>query len=407
MTVQAIEMEIIEDQRVRQRALERIKAKVAEALENLSETNTDYEQSAKSLARQIVRQELRDFTTAVPQLNYAELVGYVSNDLFGLGCLEPLLKDKKVTDIMVEDTDVYVIAGNERRRNQTGFTDIAELRRVIDRITSRSGKRIDAVTPFCDCHLYEGSRCHIVIPPASDRYYLTIRKLGCMNLVLDDWLHEGVLDANGVDVLVEAINKRKNILISGGTGAGKTTLLNTLTKSIDNDQVIVTMEDTYELNIDKPRARRLLTRPNGVSGVGQIDYRTLLKNALRMNPDRLILGEVRDQAAYELLHSLNIGHRGSLSTIHANSAYDALWRLESLALAAATNMPLVAIKKQVARVIDIVVQIRGIELANGKYTGRLVTEIVRVENALNEKEDYVLTFLYRGIGELCDSRSAI
>lgn len=385
---------MVDCQTIKNAALVNVKEKVLNALENMTPINDDYTEVAKATAKQIIKSEVRNIAGIEPKVAYSELLQFVYDDLFGLGCLETLLKDPSVTDIMVEGIDVYIIAGSKRLKAPVCFTHLDELKRIIDRITSRVGKRIDAATPYCDCHLYEGSRCHIIAPPASDRHYLTIRKLGCMDLLLADWVSEGVVSEMGAEMLALAVEKRRNILISGGTGAGKTTLLNTLAKKIDDDQVIVTLEDTYELNIKKVHTRRLLTRSRSIEGAGQIDFKCLLKNALRMNPDRLIMGEVRDQSAYDLLHALNIGHKGSISTIHANSVCDALWRLETLALSSVKNISLLAIKRQIARVINVVVQLRGIELDVGRYQKRQVLEISEIAETLTETGEYSIRSKY-------------
>lgn len=321
------------------------------------------------------------------------LSDYVFDELFGLGPLECLLQDPEITDIMIAGKQITVTQHGTKEELATRFKTIDDVKRIIDRITGPVGKRVDIANPFCDCKLPDGSRCHIIIPPAADNIYITIRKLGCMNLELADWVKQDVFSSGAAEILEDAIRNRKNILISGGTGAGKTTLLNSLVKLIQPDQLIITLEDTYELQLPHLHVKRLLTRQESAQGAGEITFRMLLKNALRMNPDRIIMGEVRDECAYDLLHALNIGHRGSLSTIHANSILDALWRLETLALTGAPKMPLLAIKRQISRVIDLVIQLQGLETESGKITRRKLTEMALVETGLSKSSDYVITEL--------------
>ncbi len=346
------------------------------------------------IALKVIRQEMPETTFYEAR----ELSRYMLDSICGLGVIEPLLRDEEITDIMIEGTDVYIVKDGEKRRAQNSFSTLDDIKCLIDRITNRVAKRIDISRPICDCDLHDGSRCHIIIPPISDRIYVTIRKLGCMDLRLDNWVGSGALSNSQAKFLDDAVSARKNILISGGTGAGKTTLLNTLAKGIDESHIVATLEDTYELKLPHPRVRSLLTRDESVEGGGHIDFRTLIKNVLRMNPDRLIMGEVRDESAYDLLHALNIGHRGSFSTIHANSVLDALWRLETLALAGAPTLSLMAIKRQIARVVDVIVQLQGVEIVNGRSDQRRVIEIASLQSQLSDDELYQLDLYHTESG---------
>ncbi len=383
----------------RQTVLKHIKNRVQIALESFEGEDGNYEAMSRNIAEKTVRDELVDFAGRRGNDTYGALLEYVSDDMFGLGPIEPLLRNEKVTDILIEDVDIFIVTGDSRRKVQEGFGSVNDVLRVIDRITARVGKRVDVMNPTCDCDLYEGSRCHIIVPPAADRYYVTIRKLGCMDLVLSDWVSGKIITASGSELLSEAVRGKSNIIIAGGTGAGKTTLLNSLAKLIEPDQIIITLEDTYELRIDRPHVRRLLTRSRNTESHTEISFSLLIKNAMRMNPDRLIMGEVRDEAAYDLLHALNTGHRGSISTIHANSVIDALWRLETLAAMAKQNSSLPAIRRQVSRVVDLVVFLRGIELEGGRYKARRVVEICKLASGLGTDEEYQLDVQYSGEGE--------
>lgn len=378
-----------------------IKKRVLAALKEIPQNQTDYEATSRKLVRQIVKQELSEHPENKSGMSFVDMWRSISDDLFGLGCIEGFLKDSEITDILIEDTKALLVSGDRRAQTRDCFANIEEVRRIIDRITGRAGKRVDASNPFCDCRLDDGSRCHIIVPPAADRIYVTIRKHKCMDLTISDWAESGIMPNEVADILESAVASKMNILISGGTGAGKTTLLNTLAKLFQNDQIIVTLEDTLELNLNMPHVRRLLTRDKSVEGVDKISYSQLLKNALRMNPDRLIMGEIRDSAAYDLLHALNIGHKGSMSTLHANSVSDALWRLENLALQGSGNLQLSAVRRQVASVIDLVVQLKGNEYEAGAYTNRQFVEIARVRSGLAESGEYDLEPLFPRRGKMC------
>ncbi len=379
----------------------KVKDRVLIELEAISNDYTDYETASRNLVHQIIKQELGEHSEHAVGLSVSDLMQSISDDLFGLGRIEEFLRDNEITDIHIEDTKALLSYSNQRAQVKECFSDVEEVRRIIDRITGLTGKRVDAATPFCDCRLNDGSRCHIIVPPAADRFYVTIRKHKCLDLTIDDWVDTGIMPARVAEILESAVRSKKNILISGGTGAGKTTLLNTLAKLIHRDQIVVTLEDTYELNTNMPHVRRLLTRDKCADGVERISYSQLLKNALRMNPDRLILGEVRDNAAYDLLHALNIGHKGSISTLHANSAEDALWRLENLAMLGAPNLQLSAIRRQVARVIDLVVQLNGNTFEAGVYTNRQFVEIAKIQSQLVSNGDYDLDLVYKKEASHC------
>lgn len=376
--------------------LDLVQAKILHDIAFVDDRQTDDESEnpSREYIRQLTMTALEDDSRS-SNLFPDDLIDYIYDHVYGLGVIEPLLKDSGVTDIMIEDLDVYSVTGGVRSK-QTGFTRIDQVQTVIDRITAGVGRRVDLSNPVCDCELYDGSRCHIIIPPVSDQIYLTIRKHKCMDLKIEDWIDSSALTKFDADFLSNATKDRKNILISGGTGAGKTTFLNTLAKSIDLSHLIVTLEDTYELELPHSSVRRLLTREESTEGVGRITFKTLIKNALRMNPDRLIMGEVRDESAYDLLHALNIGHKGSLSTIHANSVRDALWRLETLALSGGPNLSLLSIKRQIARVIDVIVQMRGVECDGKTSTTRKVIELAVLDDDLSPDGQYVLTALEKG-----------
>lgn len=326
------------------------------------------------------------------------LVQEVYERLFGLGPIEPFLADSEVTDILIQDTEVMIIKSGRKENFGKVFTNLDEVKRVIDRIVFYRNKKIDLLNPNCDVELYDGSRCHIIIPPASDQVYLTIRKYTCVDKSLNELVKEGMLSKEEGLFLEQAlIEERKNILVSGGTGAGKTTFVNTLGKLVPSNHIVVIIEDTPELKLPQPYARSLRTRSASKEGVEAITQVDLLKYALRMNPDRIILGEVREPlAAYQLIHTLNTGHKGSLSTIHADSAYDALWRLENLALEYSQGLNLLAIRREIARVINLVAHIQAIEDGEGNIVSRKVSEMLEVSPELDDSNCYLVNEVRRG-----------
>lgn len=376
--------------------LQKIRDQVLSHYPSPDKALVDVESEKNRLQSQIRGQVIEVLNTDFPNISLEvveDLTRYIFDHLFGLGIIESLLRKPEITDIMIQGTRIVVVRQGEKEELPETFSEEDDVKRIIDRITSPAGKKVDVANPCCDCDLYDGSRCHIIIPPISDKIYITIRKLGCMDLELTDWVEQGVFTVKEAAIIKNAVKEKRNILISGGTGAGKTTLLNSLTKLIHPDQMVVTLEDTYELKLSQKHVKRLLTREGALDGRGKVTFRMLLKNALRMNPDRLIMGEVRDESAYDLLHALNIGHKGSLSTIHANSVLDALWRLETLALSGAPRMPLLAIRRQIARVIDVTIQLKGLELESGYIKNREVLEIAHLKSSLSKENDYVMETL--------------
>jgi pilus assembly protein CpaF len=303
------------------------------------------------------------------------LAAMVLRDTVGLGPLEDLLADPCVEEVMVNGPDrVYVERGGRIERAEVCFADEEELRNAIERILAPLGRRIDELSPMVDARLADGSRVNAVIPPlAIDGPALSIRRFGGERLGPGDLVELGTLDRSQLARLERAVGKRLSVLISGGTGSGKTTMLNALSSFIDPDERVVTIEDAAELRLRQPHVVRLESRPPGVEGRGEVTIRDLLRNALRMRPDRILIGEVRGAEALDLLTALNTGHGGALSTVHANSAADALGRFETLALMAGLGLPHEAIATQVRRGIDMLVQLE--RLPDGS---RRVTEIAEV-----------------------------
>ncbi|HYJ21805.1 MAG TPA: CpaF family protein [Solirubrobacterales bacterium] len=307
-----------------------------------------------------------------------EIAARIVRDSVGLGPLEVLLADPAVEEVMVNGPGtVYVERGGRIEATDVAFADEEELRNTIERILAPLGRRVDELSPMVDARLADGSRVNVVIPPlAIDGPLVSIRRFGARRPGPDELVALGTLTAAQRGALEAAVVGRRSILVSGGTGSGKTTLLNALSGFIGAGERVVTIEDAAELRLQQPHVVRLESRPAGVEGRGEVSIRDLLRNALRMRPDRIVIGEVRGPEALDLLTALNTGHDGALSTVHANSPADALGRLETLALMARVGLPHAAVAEQVQRGIDLVVHLE--RRADG---ARVVTEIAEVVRA--------------------------
>jgi pilus assembly protein CpaF len=322
--------------------------------------------------RELVDEEAAVLTAA----DRAEIAARVIRDSVGLGPLEILLADPAVEEVMVNGPDrVFVERGGRIEETAIAFADEEELRNAIERILAPLGRRVDELSPMVDARLADGSRVNVVIPPlAIDGPAISIRRFGAERPGPDRLVELGTLDPDQRQRLEEAVRARRSILVSGGTGSGKTTLLNALSSFLAPEERVVTIEDAAELRLQQPHVVRLESRPAGVEGRGEVTIRDLLRNALRMRPDRIVIGEVRGPEALDLLTALNTGHDGALSTVHANSPRDAIARLETLALMAGVGLPHEAIAEQVRRGIDLLVHLQ--RMPDGS---RKVTEIAEVE----------------------------
>src|SRR6266850_849456 len=303
------------------------------------------------------------------QLNKLEettLAADLSDDMIGLGPLEPFLDDDEITDILANGPfDVYVERRGKLEKTAARFRDAQHLVNIAQKIASAVGRRIDEASPMVDARLPDGSRVNIVLPPlVLNGGTISIRKFPRRSLTLDTMVRQENLSRDMARVLQIAARSRLNILISGGTGSGKTTLLNAISQFIDRDERVVTIEDAVELRLQQPHVVQMETRPPNIEGVGHIPQRELVRNALRMRPDRIIVGEVRGPEAFDMLQAMNTGHDGSMSTVHANSPRDALFRLENMVMMAAANLPLRALRAQIASAINLVVQIERMRMAS-------------------------------------------
>ncbi|MSW56551.1 MAG: CpaF family protein, partial [Actinobacteria bacterium] len=302
---------------------------------------------------------LSDPEFAVAAVDLERVRSGVVNEILGFGLLQDLLDNPEISEIMVNGANnVYVESHGVVSRLPRAFDSDDQLIAVINRMVRLTGRRIDQTSPMVDARLPDGSRLNAVLPPLTvDGPSVTIRKFTANNLTVARLTELGSLSPEAADLLQLAVEQRLNILVSGGTGTGKTTLLNVLSSFIDRDNRVITVEDAVELSLDLPNMIRLETRPANIEGIGQVTIRDLVRNALRMRPDRIVVGEVRGAEALDMLQAMNTGHEGSLSTLHANSPRDALSRLETMVLLGGVDLPLRAIREQIGSAIDLIVQV--------------------------------------------------
>ncbi|WP_448187738.1 CpaF family protein [Azospirillum sp. sgz301742] len=328
---------------------------------------------------ELVKELLDDAQEALSATEQAQLTNDIVDELLGLGPLEPLLKDPTVSDILVNThAQIFVERRGTLELTRVKFRDEAHLRRVIDRIVSKVGRRIDESQPTVDARLPDGSRVNAVIHPvAVDGSLVSIRKFSRIPLDMQKMVNIGSITQDMADLLQAMVRSRLNVLISGGTGSGKTTMLNALSSFIDPRERIVTIEDAAELQLQQIHVVRLETRPPNIEGKGAIAQRELLKNALRMRPDRIIVGEVRGGEAFDMLQAMNTGHDGSMTTIHANTCRDALGRLEQMIGMAGLDLPTRSMRAQIASAVHVVVQIR--RFADGRRRMISLSEITGME----------------------------
>jgi pilus assembly protein CpaF len=356
------------------------------------------------LDRDAARDEIRDIVNEIIALKdvvmsiaeQEELLEDICNDVLGYGPLEPLLARDDIADIMVNGASaVFIEVDGKMQKTGVRFRDNAQLLNICQRIVSQVGRRVDEASPICDARLPDGSRVNVIVPPlAIDGACLTIRKFKKDRLKLPDLVRFKSITPEGATLLEVVGRVRCNVLISGGTGSGKTTLLNCLTGYIDHDERIITCEDAAELQLQQPHTVRLETRPPNLEGEGSISMRDLVKNCLRMRPERIIVGEVRGPEAFDLLQAMNTGHDGSMGTLHANSPREAISRLESMITMGGFALPSKTIKEMICGSIDVIVQASRLRDGTRKITH--VTEVVGMEGDVIITQDL---FVYEIVGE--------
>jgi len=339
--------------------------------------------------------------TENPLLNRSErerLIEEVLDETFGFGPLEILLKETGVADIMINGPKhIFLEKNGQIIRSNVEFRDNEHLMQILDRIVSKVGRRIDETSPMCDARLPDGSRVNAIIPPlALDGPSLTIRRFGSNPLTLESLLNFGAFTPEMVMLMEGAIKARLNMIISGGTGSGKTTLLNTLSSFIPHDQRVITIEDAAELQLQQDHVLRLESRPANIEGKGRISATDLVKNALRMRPDRIIIGECRGSEALDMLQAMNTGHEGSLTTIHANNPRDAVSRLETMIAMGGTELPMRALRHQFTAAVDLIIQANRLQGGPRKVTK--ITEVVGMEGDTVVMQD-IFEFVQEGIDE--------
>ena len=329
------------------------------------------------------------------KLEEAALAADLSDDMVGLGPLETLLEDDDVTDVLANGPfDIYVERHGKLEKTAARFRDPQHLVNIAQRIATAIGRRVDEASPMVDARLADGSRVNIVLPPlVLNGGTISIRKFPKRSLTLDMMVQQENLSLEIARLLQIAARSRLNILISGGTGSGKTTLLNAISQQIDRDERVITVEDAVELRLQQPHIVQMETRPSNIEGIGQVPQRELVRNALRMRPDRIIVGEVRGAEAFDMLQAMNTGHDGSMSTVHANSPRDALYRVENMVMMANLNLPLKAIRMNVASALDLVVHIE--RMRDGIRRVQSIVEIAGLEGDIITTRD-LFTFHYHG-----------
>jgi pilus assembly protein CpaF len=335
--------------------------------------------TVRSEVRVLIRELCQSEKGLINSIEQEKLMDEVMDETFGLGPLETLLKDPAITDILVNKFDrIYAEKKGRLELVDVQFRDNAHLRQIIDRIVGLVGRRVDEISPMVDARLSDGSRVNAIIPPlALDGPAMSIRRFGAKPMLLEDLIRHGAFPAQVMDFLAAAVQARCNVLISGGTGSGKTTLLNCLSRYIPTDERVITIEDAAELQLQQPHVVRLETRPPNIEGKGEVTQRDLVKNCLRMRPDRVIIGECRGAEALDMLQAMNTGHEGSMTTIHANTPRDAVTRLEVMIAMSGYEIPMRALRTQIASAVQLIVQVR--RLAGGRRKVTSVTEISGME----------------------------
>ncbi len=366
-------------------------------------TQTELEQQV----RQTLQEVLSIGDVPLSAADRARVTQQISDDILGYGPIEPYLRDVDVTEIMVNGPDrIYVERGGKLHEVEGRFADEAHLRRTIDKIVGRVGRRVDESSPMVDARLPDGSRINAIVPPlAVDGALLTIRKFSADPLSIDDLVSLGTVTRSVANLLAAAVRGRLNILVSGGTGAGKTTTLNVLSSFIPANERVITIEDAAELQLFQDHVLRLEARPPNIEGVGEVKIRDLVRNALRMRPDRIVVGEIRDAAALDMLQAMNTGHDGSICTVHANSPRDVLSRVETMVLMAGVDLPIRAIREQASSAVDLIVHQSRFKDGGRRVTH--VTEVVGMEGDIITLQDLYVFDHQQGFDEHGRSRGML
>ena len=374
---------------VRRRAHDALLELLGPQLYELANSDEDLVRRIREALPEVLAKE-----EALTASDRAKAYQQIVDEILGHGPIEPLLRDPDVTEIMVNAWDrIYVERFGQIHSVDTAFTDETHLRRVIDRIVARVGRRVDESSPMVDARLPDGSRVNAVVPPiVLDGAALTIRKFAAEPYTTEDLVSFGTFTPPVANFLAACIQGRMDIVISGGTGSGKTTLLNVLSSYLPASERIITIEDSAELRLGQDHVLRLEYRPPNIEGAGEVTIRDLVRNALRMRPDRIVVGEVRDGAALDMLQAMNTGHDGSLTTVHANSPRDSVSRLETMVLMAGMDLPIRAIREQISSAVDLVVQLA--RLRDGSRRITQISEIMGMEGDTVTMQD-LYTFDYR------------
>jgi pilus assembly protein CpaF len=373
----------------------RIHRKLIDTLDLSKVSNLETER-VKVEIRRILEDMVMAEAIPVSRADRDRLAMEVHHEVFGLGPLETLMKDPEISDILVNNhSHIYVERYGKLEKTDVRFRDDAHLMQIIERIVTRVGRRVDESSPMVDARLADGSRVNAIIPPlALDGPILSIRRFGAERLTINDLIQFNSVPAQIAEVAAACVKSRLNMLVSGGTGAGKTTLLNCLSNYIPENERIVTIEDSAELKLQQEHVVRLETRPANIEGQGSVTQRELVRNALRMRPDRIVVGEVRGGEALDMMQAMNTGHDGSISTIHANTARDALSRLETMMLMAGIHLPERALREQVASALDVIVQLS--RLSDGSRKLIEFTEVTGMEGSTITTQT-IFKFEQRGV----------
>jgi pilus assembly protein CpaF len=388
-------------------ALEEMRQKMHQhVISELGQTLYDQRISETELRRQVhelLHTALGQERAALTSVERTRLIQDVSDDVLGYGPIERFLKDPTVTEVMVNGpNNVYIERSGRLETTKVAFADETHLRRIIDKIVSQVGRRVDESTPMVDARLPDGSRVNVVIPPlAIGGPFMTVRKFSADPYTVDDLINFGTLSSQVARFVDACVRGRLNVVISGGTGTGKTTLLNVLSSFIPSDERIVTVEDAKELQLHQQHVLPLEARPANIEGRGEVRIRDLVRNALRMRPDRIVVGEVRGSETLDMLQAMNTGHEGSITTVHANTPRDALARIETMTLMAGVELPIRAIREQMSSALDVVIHLA--RLRDGSRRVTHISEVCNMEGDIVTLQDLYL-FDY-GMGVDDDGRS--